>query len=134
MKNDLTAYYSEHHADTVIATGERDFTINVPASECGPVPTVEPTDAPSCIFNPVAYVKIRENGQDTLFPEVGNDAEEWSTTNDKRLKKYGDEVFYRAPFDEDGQLPVSYTHLDVYKRQGDGRPMRSPGHRPGPRR
>ncbi|MGB4965531.1 MAG: hypothetical protein WBO77_00255 [Microgenomates group bacterium] len=104
MKNDLTAYYSEHHADTVIATGERDFTINVPASECGPVPTVEPTDAPSCIFNPVAYVKIRENGQDTLFPEVGNDAEEWSTTNDKRLKKYGDEVFYRAPFDEDGQL------------------------------
>ncbi len=104
MKNDLTAYYSEHESDPVVASGKRDFTITVPQSECGPVPTVEPTDAPRCIFNPVAYVKIRENGEDTLFPEVADDAEKWSTTNDKRLKKFGDDVFHRAAFDEDGRL------------------------------
>lgn len=104
MKNDLTAYYSKHHTSPVTASDSRDFTISVPSSECGPVATVAPKEAPSCKFNPVAYVKIRENGKDTLFTEVGGDAEKWSTTNDKRLKKFGEDVFYRAPFDNDGQL------------------------------
>lgn len=103
MKNDLIAYYSKHETKPVTASGTRDFTITVAQSECNPVPTINPQEA-RCIFSPTAYVKIRENGKDTLFPEVANNAQEWSTTNDKRLKKFGDDVFYRAPFDEDGRL------------------------------
>ena len=32
-------------------------------------------------------------------------------------RRVGKEVYYRAADTEQSRLPVSYTHLDVYKRQ-----------------
>ena len=46
--------------------------------------------------------------------------------NDMAMIQYNDNirVFHRGQAmgnDKDGSAPVSYTHLDVYKRQGDER-------------
>ena len=54
-----------------------------------------------------------------LLPLIIPDLEEWFWEN-KKSKKTGRMANYAVSFSATSD-PVSYTHLDVYKRQGFGR-------------
>src|SRR3989338_7165184 len=108
MRTGTRTYASPWNETPVVASGVQNFSIDVPNSECGPTGQPQPTvvaptnPAPRCIFNPISFVKIRENGEERLFSEISGDSA-WSILNDKRKARFGEDIKLRSLFGQDGQ-------------------------------
>ena len=77
-------------------------------------------------LNPHSFVNLPAEEQEKLLKEYGS-----QKAAEKALEeKYGEMA--RHPIVKMSKSPVSYTHLDVYKRQYRHRPGRLFRHRAGP--